>query len=323
MAKIQDISPEKLREAIQKNRGYASILASLGIGRRCYSQQKILREFVERENICIEHFEWGVSLKKLNVIFSEATCFKEVAVMAGLCRKQSTMNSRLYKKLKDHAKYSGIDTGHFDSAGAKANGLAAIRFSEEEVFSFGSPVSRQTLKKRYLAQRSLGYFCDKCQISDWLGQPLALDLDHIDGDSTNNLLSNLRLLCPNCHCQTETYAGKNLKVSGTLENREKARQRRVSAFMEQKNTKKVSIPPVIKKTIKQKNTQRKSSSLPNDVLHQTRKELVLGSGVDLTRHGRNQELSKIFGIKPPKVSEWLKNHMPEEYALLKRKRLYG
>ena len=62
--------------------------------------------------------------------------------------------------------------------------------------------------KRYLKEK----FGDKCfecgQLPEWNGKPLTLQLDHIDGNSDNNLLSNLRLLCPNCHTQTHTFGSK-------------------------------------------------------------------------------------------------------------------
>jgi Zn finger protein HypA/HybF involved in hydrogenase expression len=48
--------------------------------------------------------------------------------------------------------------------------------------------------------------CSKCgNTGTWNGNPLVLQLDHIDGNSRNNLTNNLRLLCPNCHSQTKTY----------------------------------------------------------------------------------------------------------------------
>ena len=52
--------------------------------------------------------------------------------------------------------------------------------------------------------------CSACGIgNEYNGKPLTLELDHIDGDRANNVLSNVRLLCPNCHSQTETFRFKN------------------------------------------------------------------------------------------------------------------
>ena len=54
-----------------------------------------------------------------------------------------------------------------------------------------------------------GYACEVCGISEHNGKPLKLECDHIDGDHTNNEIRNLRLICPNCHSQTDTYKNKN------------------------------------------------------------------------------------------------------------------
>jgi 5-methylcytosine-specific restriction endonuclease McrA len=55
------------------------------------------------------------------------------------------------------------------------------------------------------------YKCTECGITDKYNEkPLRLHIDHIDGDFKNNIINNLRYLCPNCHSQTDTFAGKNV-----------------------------------------------------------------------------------------------------------------
>lgn len=66
------------------------------------------------------------------------------------------------------------------------------------------------LKKRLLENSLLEYKCSECNIVDtWNGKPISLQLDHINGTNNDNRLENLRLLCPNCHSQTETFCGKH------------------------------------------------------------------------------------------------------------------
>ena len=65
------------------------------------------------------------------------------------------------------------------------------------------------LKNRLLKEGLFKNVCDSCGISDWNGKPLSMQLDHVNGDSSDHQLGNLRMLCPNCHSQTETYCGKN------------------------------------------------------------------------------------------------------------------
>ena len=51
--------------------------------------------------------------------------------------------------------------------------------------------------------------CEVCGITEWSDKKLSFELDHIDGNRTNHRLENIRIKCPNCHSQTETYRGKN------------------------------------------------------------------------------------------------------------------
>ena len=63
--------------------------------------------------------------------------------------------------------------------------------------------------RKYLLETS-GHKCNRCGNTHWNGQPITIELEHIDGNSDNNNLDNLELLCPNCHSQTPTYKAKNI-----------------------------------------------------------------------------------------------------------------
>lgn len=85
------------------------------------------------------------------------------------------------------------------------------KLTVEQVFCKNSTVTQTTLREWYKKGQYTEYCCAICGISKWNNQPLSLRLDHIDGDKNNNILYNLRWLCPNCDSQQDTYCGRNIK----------------------------------------------------------------------------------------------------------------
>jgi transposase-like protein len=71
---------------------------------------------------------------------------------------------------------------------------------------------RLNIKRRLLAHGLKEPRCERCAIDEWLGEPLVLALHHINGDNCDDRLENLQLLCPNCHSQTENFAGRNVRA---------------------------------------------------------------------------------------------------------------
>jgi Zn finger protein HypA/HybF involved in hydrogenase expression len=120
----------------------------------------------------------------------------------------------MHRYIKGHIKRLGLDTSHFvGQAWAKGsrntNGFVARPL--EEVLVNGSKVQGARLLRRLIAEGLMAARCQHCGRAQWRCRPIPLELDHVNGDPTDNRLENLRVLCPNCHAQTHTYCGRNRK----------------------------------------------------------------------------------------------------------------
>lgn len=84
---------------------------------------------------------------------------------------------------------------------------STIKNNTNDLFLKGEIKNRATLRKLITARD--GYCCSSCHNTTWLSKQIPLWLDHIDGNASNNLPSNLRMVCLNCDALSSTFGGKN------------------------------------------------------------------------------------------------------------------
>lgn len=136
----------------------------------------------------------------LSSIVDGAKSKKEILVRSGLRAAGGNFST-----LEKAARHYGIELPVWEPP----SGGCLTRVPIESYLVENSTVSRDRLKRRLLEEGILENLCDECGLGDeWNGKPLTLQLDHINGVYNDNRLENLRIICPNCHTQTETFAGK-------------------------------------------------------------------------------------------------------------------
>ena len=125
---------------------------------------------------------------------ASSTSFVEVAIKLQVSRPTATARVREL----------GLEVGHFRPGRARP-------YDPSKILRRDSVASRGCVKLLVLRLKLLEERCACGLVDSWQGRPLVLELDHIDGDSKNCEITNLRFLCPNCHSQTLTNKGKNAK----------------------------------------------------------------------------------------------------------------
>ena len=127
-------------------------------------------------------YDWGA----VQAYYNEGHSYRECRAMFGFCAAAWT---------------KAVDRGALQ-ARARAAPLAVLLATSR---------SRKSVKHRLLQDGIMQNTCRECGLREWLGKPLSMHIDHINGVSTDHRLENLRMLCPNCHSQTPTYGGRNVK----------------------------------------------------------------------------------------------------------------
>lgn len=124
----------------------------------------------------------------------------------GLTEGSRQSANKLLKKLKPDISH-WIDANVLKLSNFKT-GLVEIPL--EEILVKNSKYTYSDLKGKLIKNKLLEDKCSECGLKDqWNGKLLVLQIDHINGEHDDNRIENLRLLCPNCHSQTDTFCGKH------------------------------------------------------------------------------------------------------------------
>lgn len=128
-------------------------------------------------------------------IVKECTSIRGVCEQLGLKHAGGT-HSHLRKRIDEY----GINTSHFKGKAQKGVNKP-LRRGIEDYLSNRVPAKSHTLKLRLYREGLKKEKCEVCGITAWNGEQLGFELDHINCNHEDNTLSNLQILCPNCHAQ--------------------------------------------------------------------------------------------------------------------------
>ena len=241
---------------------------------------------------------------------------KNSLTIAEVCRKLGIRPvGGNYKTLNKYIKIYNIDKSHFTGQGWNSGvnyKFFGKRLTLDEIMVENSTYSNSWNLKRKLIENGIKEDkCEECGITEWNSKKLSLHLDHINGNNLDNRLENIRILCPNCHSQTDTYCNCKMKSKSSelrknnYDNRSFIENREIGIRIKENEENKIKknyceCGKEIKKNSKRcptcdKIKQRKVKNRP------AKEELV-----KMIKDTSLEDVGRKYGISGNAVKKWLK-----------------
>lgn len=145
---------------------------------------------------------WELPSEEFKKLIANSQTISEVFKQFNLTNKGGN-----YRTLRLRLEEENVNITHFrKSIPSVIKGIIPL----EDILVENSPYNRSSLRKRLIKLKIIPYVCQSCNLgSKWNESDLSLQLDHKNGISNDHRLDNLQFLCPNCHSQTSSFAGRN------------------------------------------------------------------------------------------------------------------
>lgn len=206
---------EQVRLAVATSTTMAEVLRKLGIVPRGGNYESVRRH--------MDELRLGFSGRALRGRPLRSCSDEEIADAVRRSRSVAAVMRQLHirpggnqGRLASRILELGLDTSHMLGAAWRRGAHDPVRPAEPlaALLVEGRPHQSNRLKHRLIAEGLKERRCEMCGGVSWNGRPTPLELDHVNGRRDDNRLENLRILCPNCHAQTDTYRGRNIGMSG-------------------------------------------------------------------------------------------------------------
>ncbi|MEU5096131.1 HNH endonuclease [Streptomyces sp. NPDC020996] len=204
---------DELRAAVATATSVRGVARALGVPDDSRSRATLSR-MLRADRIDTAHFSHQrlpIPEDKLRDLVPHSTSYAEVMRGLGL-----EVNDTNHRRVRRAANRLGLDTKHFKRRSWARQERPAPEFVPQRVLNVLPPESGRTNRSqlhRALTEIGVPYACETCgNTGEWLGRPITLQIDHINGDWRDNRRENLRYLCPNCHALTATWCRQKVRA---------------------------------------------------------------------------------------------------------------